>query len=151
MRYACQIWAQKNNLSRILRLQKQCLRLITFSKLNASSSPLFLNLRVLKLPDLVKLLNICLISCILNKTAPTALIDIYNLTMYPDSHNTRGNSLGLLTRPACRTFQYGINSIVYQSLVQWNELRLLYPELDLSNISTSELTTQYKSIIFSDY
>ena len=102
---------------------------------NACSSPLFLNLRVLKLPDLIKLLNICLIYSILNKTAPPALIDIYNLTMCPDSHGTRGNSLGLITTPICRTFQYGINSIAYQSIGQWNQLWLLHPGLDLSNIS----------------
>ena len=71
--------------------------------------------------------------------------------MYTDSHNTRGNSLGLIARPICRTFQYGINSIVYRSLVQWNELQLLYPGLDLSNFSTNKLTKLYKSITFSGY
>ena len=151
LRYTCQISAHKNGFSRIFRLQKQCLRLITFSKFNASSSPLFLNLRVLKLPHFVKLLNVCLICSVLSKTAPTVLINVYNLKMYTDSHNTRGNSLGLIARPICRTFQYGINSIVYQSLVQWNELQLLYPGLDLSNFSTNKLTKLYKSITFSGY
>ena len=45
---------------------------------------------------LVKLLNMCLTYSVLNKTAPPALIDIDNLTMHPESHNTKGNSLGLL-------------------------------------------------------
>ena len=71
--------------------------------------------------------------------------------MYPDSHGTRGNSLGLLTRPICRTFQYDINSIAYQSIVQWNKLWLPYPGLDLSNILIPKLTSLYKSIIFSGY
>ena len=79
------------------------LKIDNLSKFNASSSPLFLNLRVLKLPDLVKL-NVCLICSVLSKTAPTVLINVYNLKMYTGSHNTRGNYLGLIARPICRTF-----------------------------------------------
>ena len=146
LRYACQIWAQ-TNCPRIYKLQKQCIRLITFSKFNASSLPIFLELKILKLPDLVKSLNILLIYLILTKSAPTFLINLYNLRKYPDYHNTRGNDLGLLSRPLCRTSKYGLNSIVYQSIVQWNELQLLFPD-DLSTLSYQKLKDLFKSIMF---
>ena len=131
--------------------KKQCVRLLTFSNFIASSSPIFLNLKILKLPDLVKFLNILSIYNVLAKSSPTTLNNVYNLRKYPNFHNTRGNALGLLTRPLNRTVKYGIDSIVYKSIVQWNELQLLHPGSDLSNLSIFELSKLYKSITFNAY
>ena len=148
LRYACQIWAQNSNsCTRIFKLQKQCVRLLTFSNFNASSSPIFLDLKILKLPDLVKRLNIISIYNVLAKSLPPALNNIYNLKKYPDFHNTRGNALGLLTRPLSRTMKYGVCSIIYQSVVQWNEFQLLYPGSDLSTLSISELSSTKASFL----
>ena len=63
LRYACQTLVQNinPNSNRIFKLQKQCVRLLTFSDFNSHSSPLFFQLKILKLADLVKLLNILLI------------------------------------------------------------------------------------------
>ena len=151
LRYACQIWAQSSISPRILKLQKQAMRLITFSKFNSHTSPIFLHLQILKLNDLVKLLNIQLISSILNKSSPVALCNIYNLQKLPHYHFTRGNAYGLLQRPQCNTFKYGTNSIIYQSIVQWNELQLHFPRSDLTALSKSKLTELCKTIIFSKY
>lgn len=153
LRYACQIWAQNinNNTSRIFKLQKRCLKLLTFSNFNSPSSPLFLQLKILKLCDLVKLLNVILILQVLNGLTPSKIINTYNLSYYPENHFTRGRSMNLLARSQCRTLRYGINSIVYQSILQWNELQSLYPRLDLTLISKSNLISIYKSFLFSKY
>ena len=152
MRYACQIWGQiTTNCTRIFRLQKQCLRLLTFSNFNFISSALFLELKILKLFDLIKLLNIVQIFQVLSDSAPSALINIYNLRKYPDSHLTRGTSMRLLTRPQCNTTKFGLNSVIYQSIVQWNELQTLYSGSDLAAFSKSELIKTYKSITFDEY
>ena len=151
LRYACQVWGQNSNYQRIFKLQKQCIRLITFSCFNANTSPLFLELKILKLPDLIKLLNILLTQTILSNSAPSALINIYNLRKYPDFHFTRGNSMGLLSRPLCNTTSFGLNSAIYQSIIQWNELQLLYSDSDLTSISKFKLAALYKSIIFKSY
>ena len=79
LRYACQVWAQNLKSPRIFNLQKQAIRLITFSNFNAHSSPIFSQLQILKLYDLVKLLNIQLVSLVLSKSSPSALNNIYNL------------------------------------------------------------------------
>ena len=150
MRYACQVWGNSPCL-RIFRLQKQCMRLITFSEYRAPSSNLFRNLGILKLPDLVKLLNVTNIHRILTNSAHPALINTYNLNRYPSCHNTRGNLLGLLTRPQCNTTRFGLNSVIYQSIVEWNELQLQCPESELSIISRHKLIKLYKSIIFNSY
>ena len=151
LRYACQIWAQNSKCPRIFKLQKQCLRLMTFSKYNAHTSSLFFDLKIVKLYDLIKLNNILLVFLVLTKSAPLALINTYNLKKYPDCHNTRGNALGLLMRPQCKTSKYGTNSVIYQSIVQWNEFQLLYPGSDLATLSKSKITSIYKSIIFNQY
>ena len=152
LRYACQTWAQNpNSCTRIFKLQKQCVRLLTFSNFHANSSPIFADLRILKLSDLVKLLNIISISNVLTNSAPQALINIYNLSQYPDSYNTRGYVLGLLARPVKRTKKYGLSSIIYQSVVQWNEFQLHFPNSNISIMSIPKISKLYKSIIFNTY
>ena len=105
----------------------------------------------MKFFDLIKLLNIVLIFQVLLNSAPSALINVYNLSKYPDFHKTRGNLLGLLSRPQCSTTKFGTMSIIYQSIVQWNELQLLYPGTDLTSISKNNLNNLYKKIFFKQY
>ena len=151
LRYACQVWAQNLKSPRIFNLQKQAIRLITFSNFNAHSSPIFSQLQILKLYDLVKLLNIQLVSLVLSKSSPSALNNIYNLQKYPDLHYTRGNALGFLSRPLCNTLKYGLNSAIYQSIVHWNQMQLFYPRLDLASLSKLKLTELCKDMIFNQY
>ena len=153
LRYACQIWAQNTNLntSRIFKLQKQSCRLLTFSNYLSPSSPLFSQLKILKLNDLVKLLNVTLVYGILNNFLPSKLSEIYNLSRYPETHVTRGKALGLLTRKQCKTSKYGINSVVYQSIIHWNNLQSLYPGSDLTQFSKQHLINLYTSILFANY
>ena len=87
MRYACQIWGQS---LRIFKLQKSCVRLISFSNFMEPSSLLFLSLKILKISDLVKLLNIEQVYSVLSHKAPLVSNSIYNLKRYPGYHNTRG-------------------------------------------------------------
>ena len=37
--------------------------------------------------------------------------------------------------PNCKTTRYGINSIIYQSILNWNEIQTHYKEIELSTIS----------------
>ena len=139
--YACQTWAQCINLkySRIFKLQKAALRILTFSDFQAPSKPLFLQLNLLYFSDLVKLRNILLVHDILNAQSPTDITDTYSLKGYDASHNTRGRSLGLLAKPQCRTTKFGLNSVTYQSILNWNDLQSHYKEINLSLISRSKL------------
>lgn len=147
LRYACQIWAQNLNCTRIFKLQKQCIRLITFSNFDSHTSPLFLNLNILKLSDLVKFLNVILVYQVLNNSAPQAIINIYNLKKHPNIHITRGFTQGLLARPQANTSKYGTNSIIYLSVLQWNEFQLYYSGSDLTTVSKSKLLNLYKSFM----
>ena len=153
LNYACQIWGQSHNsnLERIFKLQKRCVRLITFSEFNAHSSPLFLNLNVLKISDVIKLRNISLVQEILTGKSPPRVSSVFSLSYYQHGHLTRGSSNYLLSRPTFRTSSYGINSITYRSILNWNELQKHHPESSLSSFSKSKLKSTYHKLAISQY
>ena len=88
---------------------------------------------------MVKLQNFLLIFDIL--TANTLYLNIYNGT-----HTSGGKSLGLLSRPHCRTITYGLNSVSYQSVINWNDLQLHFKETNPCLLSR----TVFKKMAF-DY
>ena len=151
--YACQIWGQtfNQNVQRIFILQKKCLRLMTFSDFNAPSSPLFSQLGLLKICDLTKLRNILLIQQILLNNCPPRVSTVFSLSYYQHNHRTRGNANNLLSRPLCRTLSYGINSISYQSIIQWNDFQQKNPEITFIEISKSKLNTIYTKFLLEKY
>ena len=150
--YACQVWGQNlNPNSQIFRLQKQCLRLLTFSDFNAPSSPLFDSLKLLKLFDIIKLQNILLISDIFKLVAPQRIIDLFDLRHYPHSYLTRGKASKLLLKPQIRTTKFGVNSIVFQSMVHWNQLQSLYPSYDLAFVPNFEIKSQFVQAALNSY
>ena len=54
--YACNVWGltSEENIKKIEILQRKCLRILTFADFRAHSNPLFINLRLLKVRDIVK-------------------------------------------------------------------------------------------------
>ena len=138
--YGCQTWAQNTNLntSRIYKLQKSATRILTFSDFHAHSEPLFRQLNVLKISELVRLRNLILIYEALNKTCPNDIIDTLNLNYYNNSHITRGKTSRLLSKPICRTTKFGINSVTFQSISQWNEIQRHYKDTDLCLLSKTK-------------
>ena len=55
--YGCPVWSlsTSNNLNLISTIQKKCLRIINFSPMNSHTNILFLNNKILKLYDIIKL------------------------------------------------------------------------------------------------
>ena len=108
------------------------LLILTF---HAPSSELFFNLNILKISDLIKLRNISLVKQILNNHCPPRVASIFALSFYQHGHRTRGSSISLLSRPNCRTTSYGINSITYQSILNWNKFQQALSETSIVNFS----------------
>ena len=153
LNYACQIWGQCHNpnVERIFKLQKRCLRLLTFSDFIAPSSPLFSNLNILKISDTIKLRNVSLIWEILTGKSPHRISEIFALSYYQHGHQTRGSCNYLLCRPTFRTSLYGINSITYQSILHWNEFQNLYPDSSLANFSKTKIISTYHNFAKNQY
>ena len=138
--YATQVWGQHLPLnSRIFKLQKTALRLMTFSEYNAHSKPLFKSLGIPTISDLTFTLNTVLTYQTLNQLSPLELQNTFNFNYLPSSHVTRGLTSKLLSKPSVRTSSYGINSIRYQSLLHWNLLQSHFNSIDLTSIRMSKL------------
>ena len=149
MRYACQIWGLRDNTTchRILTLQKSALRLMTLNAPRSPSNPIFSNLGILKVFDLVEVLNILFVHQYFNRGLPNDLIDTLSFSKICHSFNTRGSALGLLQLPSVKTLSYGLNSFSRLSIQQWNRIQQNFPNTNMSEISHSSL----KSLIFKFY
>ena len=133
--YASIVWGQTiTQNSRIGKLQKKCLRILTFSNFNAESSPLFTNLEIPTLPNSIFICNIRLVHETLNNHSPLALQNTLDFKVISHHHHTRNRNLKLLERRKAKTLNFGLKSIQYQSLLKWNQL-LLQSKEDLSSLS----------------
>ena len=78
--YAANVWALNTNATNsVLLLQKKAVRLMTFSKFNSHSLPLFTQLRILPFQDFVKFLNIIFLFNLLNKNLPSPFYETFDL------------------------------------------------------------------------
>ena len=87
----CYIWGNtyKSTLYPIVTLQKRVVRIITFSKFDEHSSPLFQRLKMLKFVDLVYLYNsLFMLDYHFNNLSCTLFKDFYSQVSHVHDHNT---------------------------------------------------------------
>ena len=146
--YATIVWGQNiKPTSRIFILQKQSVRILTSSNYDSHSKPLFSQTKIPTLSNIVFKDNVKIVYESLNKLNPKPIQNTIITKMANHQYATRNQSLELLTIPKVKTQTYGINSIQYQSLKNWNQL-ILHFRQDLSSISPCLLhkkITEFKS------
>ena len=136
--YGCQLWGQNENaIEQTITLQKKAVRLISFEHFQASSDPLFKNLSMLKLVDIVKLNNVLFTHNTINSKSPATFNGYFNFKEIIHSHQTV-NSLnstysiptGSLDLPTYQT-KAGEESIRYICSNTWNTI---LKDLSMKNI-----------------
>jgi hypothetical protein len=144
MRYACQVWGQNQSTitRRILLLQKSAIRIMSYASFRSPSKPLFFQLRILNIFDLVKLLNMLFIHQSLNFEVPPHILVAFKFTKLPHNVNTRGKAIGLLSQCKVNTNNYGIFSVSFQAISCWNFFQCHFSNLDLASVSYRELKTR---------
>ena len=105
---------------------------MTFNNFQCPSSPLFANLKILKVFDLVKSLNICFVHNFLNHKLPSDLLQSLNFDKLDHAHGTRAAGMGLLAIPASNTITYGVKSFSSIAIAQWNFFQRTNPNTELS-------------------
>ena len=80
-------------------------------------------------------LNVCLVHQAWNFECPDSIREILSLSVIQSQYETRGALMKLLKRPVAKSTKYGLNSITYQSVINWNKLQINNPTIDLSSIS----------------
>ena len=146
--YASQIWGQNlSATSRPIKLQKTAVRLISFSDFNSHTQPLFNTTRILPLLKQIFIANTSLAHQILNCESPISVQQSFDLKYLTDSYTTRGQNAKLLSRPSVRTSSYGLKSIRYQVILNWNQLQLKEIDTDLTSISLSKLKSLSRKLL----
>ena len=139
--YAIQIWGQSLKMnSRITKLQKSAVRLISFSNFQAASKPIFKDLCIHQTPNIVFHLNIKLAHKTLKSECPSAIQEALRLQYIQNPFSTRRACLKLFVTPYVRTETFGYKSIKNQTVIQWNKLQVCNKNADLANCSSSMIT-----------
>ena len=138
--YGCNIWGLTSEeiLNKIGVLQKKCLRIITFSDFNSHTNPLFINLKLLKVKDLIKLHQLKLALEFYEQVIHTDLF-----TFSSDMHTTnlvlKSARKNLLYIPAIRTTTYGYRSVKFHCAKSLLLTALEKIMLVLANFITSHI------------
>jgi hypothetical protein len=122
--YGCNIWGftTEENINKIEVLQKKCLRIMTFSDFNSHSNPLFIDLKLLKVRDIIKSQQLKLVYEFYNNVLPTDLQNLFSSSSDIHSTNLKLKSVykKLLFIPRIKTVTYGNKSIKYHCAELWN-------------------------------
>ena len=127
LNYGCQLWGQNENaISQTITLQKKAVRLLSFAHFQEHASPLFENLKLLKLTDIVKQNNIIFTHDTINGKTPPIFESyfIFNKTIHQHQTVNSLNSIyslptGSIKLPAYRT-ESGKSSIRFICCDIWN-------------------------------
>ena len=138
--YACQIWGQVTNSfnEKIFKLQNRAMRIITFSDFRSNSTPLYHNLKILKLRDEITLQNCLFTYDALRNTAPVCFNEYFIHAREIHSQNTRNATLGCLAQSHSGTIRYGIFSITNKCISNWNAISKIF-KLDLLTLTRYQL------------
>ena len=125
LNYCCNVWGitTEANLDKIVKLQKKCVRIITFSDFDSHANPLFIDLKILKVLDVIKLQQLKLAYEYCNNLLPQDLRTFFNYSY--ECHNSAPSSLksvqkGCLSIPTIKTTHSGNKSLKVQCALLWN-------------------------------
>ena len=120
--YSCNIWGltSEENIKKIEVLPRKCLRIMTFSDFNSHTNPLFYNLRLLKVRDIIKSQQLKLVFEFCNNLLPIELENTFKFVSNVHNYNTISASNNLLYIPRIFTSTYGRKSIKFRCPILWN-------------------------------
>ena len=106
-------------------------------------SPIYHDLKVLKLKDNITLKNCLLIHDQLNNQLPKGFDTFYKECDNIYTINTRGTSKGKIFVPIFYSSMYGGKSLKIQSILSWNYLIDLFPNSKFKDMTKNELKKTY--------
>ena len=141
------IWGNTypTNTQPVLILQKRSIRIITFSKFDDHSSPLFKQTNILKLTDLITFHVSLFMFKFHNKLLPAVFDNYFISTSKVHNYNTRLSSQLGYSLPRVRT-NYGKFNIKLSGSKVWNSL-----STDLELLSIGSFKARLKSNLISRY
>ena len=134
--YNCQVWGVTNNtdVDKIGKLQNKAMRIINLKDYTSPSTPLYVECKILKLEDIIKLRSCLFVHTFLTNSLPRCFENYFQELNFMYEYETRSSSLGSLFVPMPNSTTYGINSITYKSVQCWNHI------CSVNGINLSELS-----------
>ena len=99
-------------------LQRKCVRILTFAPFNAHTKQIFIDLKILKVRDVIKLNQLKLTYDFLNAD----LMSLFQRSSDVRSVQTNSVVRDLLYLPPIQSSTYGSQSIRYRCAQLWNEM-----------------------------
>ena len=139
--YGCQVWGQHQNplLNKIEKLQKNAIRIITFSEFNSHTNPLFKKLKILKFKDQITLSNCLLVHDQIHNELPNTFNNYFITTNDLYTANTKSAKAGKLFVPLVNSTRYGRHSIKHSCILAWNHMIGQLPNTDFTIIKRNDL------------
>ena len=125
--YGCNAWGltSEENIKTIEVLQRKCIRILTFAKFDSHiPNETFVNLKLLKVRDVIKFFQLKLIYDFQCTTLPTDLMTLFKLSSEIRTNTPQAlNSIDqkLLYIPKFHTVRHGKCSLRYYGPKLWNE------------------------------
>ena len=123
--YGCNVWGltSEENISTIEKLQKKCIRILSFAPFDAHTNELFINLNILKVRDLISISQLNLVHDFMNDRLPDDLMNLFRLSS--NVHTTpqilNSSTKNHIFIPSFNTITYGKKSLKYQCAHLWNK------------------------------
>ena len=91
--YGCLVWSYsaQGNIDRIIKLQKRCFRIITYTEFTEHTSPLFSELKLLKVKDIILLTKLFYMFSFINENVSAELNTIFAINRSIHSCETRSS------------------------------------------------------------
>jgi hypothetical protein len=152
MIYGCQVWGQKVDIhtQKVFKLQNRAMRIITFSGFRDNASPLYKELKILKLDDYILLQNCLLAHDFINNKLPECFNSYFKSVSEIHSQGTRSNQWGCLHIPHFATTKFGLDSITNKCIHSWNHFSKLF-KCNLKNLTRNSLKNKIYSHLIDSY
>ena len=107
LNYGTMLWgpmAGKGQMNKIFKLQKRCVRLINNSKFNAHTDPIFKEMKLLKLEQIIELDILKFSYKHSRNLLPNSLTNMLNRYQYTHQYNTRNRQIGQISHHSTAMF-----------------------------------------------
>ena len=124
LQYGILVWGltYETYINPVFLLQKRVIRAISFQNYAAPSSPIFSDLKILKLHDLFQLKLLSFVYECVNKITPANFHTFFDSLASVHQYSTRQATKGDIFLIQKNTLQYGLRSVRHCGAKCWNEI-----------------------------
>ena len=124
LQYGILVWGHtyETHINSVILLQKRVIRAIAFEHFISPTTPLFSDLKILKLRDLFQLNLLSFAYDCVNKISPACFHSFFDLVQSVHQHCTRQATENDSFLTQKNTSQYGLRSVRYFGAKCWNDI-----------------------------